>query len=221
MERPCILLSASRSGWQNYENAVLRAGGSVAGGYCPQPDAGYDGLLLCGGEDIDPDRYGQKNCGSLGIDPDRDAAEFVLAEAYAAAGKPIFGICRGHQVLNVVLGGSLLQDLGPEWNLFHRRTPGTDVDRIHPLRTAENSLLRRLSGPVLSSHSSHPQAWSEVGIAESLEHETLPLFSVQFHPERMSYAMRRPDAADGALLFEWFIRLCADPIPSTPHLAMK
>lgn len=58
MERPCILLSASRSGWQNYENAVLRAGGSVAGGYCPQPDAGYDGLLLCGGEDIDPDRYG-------------------------------------------------------------------------------------------------------------------------------------------------------------------
>ena len=37
----------------------------------------------------------------------------------------------------------------------------------------------------------------------------------------MSYAMRRPDAADGALLFEWFIRLCADPIPSTPHLAMK
>lgn len=46
MERPCILLSASRSGWQNYENAVLRAGGSVAGGYCPQPDAGYDGLLL-------------------------------------------------------------------------------------------------------------------------------------------------------------------------------
>ena len=49
MERPCILLSASRSGWQNYENAVLRAGGSVAGGYCPQPDAGYDGLLLCGG----------------------------------------------------------------------------------------------------------------------------------------------------------------------------
>ena len=56
MERPCILLSASRSGWQNYENAVLRAGGSVAGGYCPQPDAGYDGLLLCGGEDIDPDR---------------------------------------------------------------------------------------------------------------------------------------------------------------------
>ena len=233
MERPCILLSASRSGWQNYENAVLRAGGSVAGGYCPQPDAGYDGLLLCGGEDIDPDRYGQKNCGSLGIDPDRDAAEFVLAEAYAAAGKPIFGICRGHQVLNVVLGGSLLQDLGPEWNLFHRRTPGTDVDRIHPLRTEENSLLRRLYGPVFSSNRSHHQAvdrlgdglrltaWSEVGIAESLEHETLPLFSVQFHPERMSYAMRRPDAADGALLFEWFIRLCADPIPSTPHLAMK
>ena len=135
--------------------------------------------------------------------------------------------------MNVVLGGSLLQDLGPEWNLFHRRTPGTDVDRIHPLRTEENSLLRRLYGPVFSSNSSHHQAvdrlgdglrltaWSEVGIAESLEHETLPLFSVQFHPERMSYAMRRPDAADGALLFEWFIRLCADPIPSTPHLAMK
>ena len=196
-------------------------------------DAGYDGLLLCGGEDIDPDRYGQKNCGSLGIDPDRDAAEFALAEAYAAAGKPIFGICRGHQVLNVVLGGSLLQDLGPERNLFHRRTPGTDVDRIHPLRTEENSLLRRLYGPVFSSNSSHHQAvdrlgdglhltaWSEVGIAEALEHETLPLFSVQFHPERMSYAMRRPDAADGALLFEWFIRLCAGPIPSTPHLAMK
>lgn len=220
MDCPRILLSASAGGWESYENAVRHAGGTVCGGYCPTVDAACDGLLLCGGGDMDPARFGQADAGSEGIDPARDAAELALAEAFLAAGKPILGICRGHQVLNVALGGDLLQDMGPERNLFHRQGPGDSRDKVHAVRSAEGSLLRRLYGPVFPVNSSHHQAvdrlgaglrataWSESGVVEGLEHERLPVAGVQFHPERMAYVRRRPDTIDGSFLFTWFLRRC-------------
>ena len=68
-----ILISASSSGAENYEAAVLAAGGIPHAAYCPVNSTGSDGLLLCGGGDIDPCRFGQKNWASSGIDPQRDA----------------------------------------------------------------------------------------------------------------------------------------------------
>jgi putative glutamine amidotransferase len=73
---------------------------------------GLDGLLLSGGSDLDPFYYGEEPLPELGPTiPERDAFEVALLEAALARGIPVFGICRGLQVLNVVLGGTLYQDL--------------------------------------------------------------------------------------------------------------
>lgn len=222
MDRPRILVSTSDGRWINYKQAILGAGGIPVGGYCPAPALSCDGLLLTGGDDLDPALFGQTNQGSEGIDPARDQAELTLTKAFANAGKPILGICRGHQLLNVAFGGSLIQDLGPVGNLFHRRTPGIPKDKVHSVRTLEGSTLAALYGPMFASNSAHHQAvdrlgegftataWSESGVIEAMEHTSLPILAVQFHPERMSYALRRPDTADGAKLFAWFLTRCRE-----------
>lgn len=217
-----ILASTSKGQWVSYQQALRGAGALPVGGYCPAPDLTCNGLLLAGGDDMDPSFFGQPNLGSKDIDLDRDRAELALAKAFADAGKPILGICRGHQVLNVAFGGTLIQDLGPVGNLFHRPSPGCHWDKIHPIRTLPGSVLDTLYGPTLVTNSSHHQAvdrlgdgftataWSESGVVEAMEHTSLPILAVQFHPERMSYALRRPDANDGAKLFEWFLARCRE-----------
>lgn len=72
----------------------------------------YDGLLLPGGGDVDPVRFGQELDGSLDVDPALDQLQLDTLDRFVKAGKPIFGICRGHQVINVYFGGDLIQDLG-------------------------------------------------------------------------------------------------------------
>ena len=222
MDTPRILVSTSKGQWTSYRQAILGAGGLPEGGYCPAADLSCDGLILAGGDDMDPSFFGQPNLGSKDIDLERDRAELALTKAFSEAGKPILGICRGHQVLNVAFGGTLIQDLGPVINLFHRPSASGQWDKTHPIRTLPGSLLETLYGPTLVTNSSHHQAvdrlgdgfsataWSESGVVEAMEHASLPILAVQFHPERMSYALRRPDANDGAKLFEWFLARCRD-----------
>ena len=217
MSSPRIQISGSPSPLTNYCSAVERLGGIAVASYAPQPDLSCDGLLLCGGGDIDPARYGQANQGSQPPDPVRDQAELELFHAFLQAGKPIFGICRGMQLINVALGGTLVQDLPPLVRPFHG---GSEADCVHPIRAAEGSLLHRLYGCVFPVNSSHHQAvdhlgagliataWGEAGFVEGLEHPSLPIFAVQFHPERMSFARRRADTVDGAPLFAHFFSLC-------------
>jgi len=214
--KPRILISGVNYNRENYINAVLQAGGEPVYAYLPEVDDGYDGLLLSGGSDMDPAYFGQENTASYGINPDRDRVEFALAEAYLRAGKPILGICRGHQLINVALGGTLVQDIGDPMHLFHTQgQPG--VDRIHPVWCREDSFLYGMYGPVFPVNSSHHQvvdrlgtglraaAWSESGLIEAAEHESLPVRTVQWHPERMAYGNRRPDTVDGAAIFQWFV----------------
>lgn len=218
---PCIQISGDAGKMSNYENAVRHEGGTPLCAYCPEPDLSCAGLLLCGGGDADSSLYGQVNCGSDPPDHDRDRAELALISAFLSAGKPILGICRGMQLLNISQGGTLIQDLPPESIPFHGRA---DRDLVHPLRTEKGSLIYRLYGPRPAVNSCHHQAvdclgrgfaatgWSESGFAEVIEHRSLPILGVQFHPERMSWELRRQDTVDGAPIFHWFIercRLCA------------
>ena len=205
-----ILISVGRSADPfNYVRAVEKAGGRAVACYLPEPDLSCDGLILAGGGDVEPARFGQENRGSENMNPDRDRAELALLDAFAAAGKPILGICRGHQVVNVWAGGSLIQDLGG-LNEIHR---WDGCDKVHWAR-AEGGVLRELYGDRFPINSAHHQAVdavgagltvtarSEDGVIEAMEHGSLPIFTFQFHPERMNGS----DTVDGSAIFRWFIR---------------
>ena len=211
-----ILVSASPGGAGNYLAALSDAGGEGTALYCPAPDTGFDGLILAGGGDPDPALFGQRPGGSNLPDPRRDRAELALLDAYAGAGKPVLGICRGMQLLNIWAGGTLIQDLGGR-NPAHR---WAGADRVHPVETACGSTLAALYGRRFWANSAHHQgvdrlgaglraaAWSPDGVVEGLEHGSLPLWGVQFHPERMRPALGWPEAADGTALFRAFLARC-------------
>ena len=207
-----ILISIGKnSDPANYVRAVEQAGGIANAAYLPEPELSYDGLILAGGGDMEPTFYGQKNCGSASIDLCRDKAELTLLDLFSKAGKPILGICRGHQVVNVWAGGGLIQDLG-EQNAIHQRV---DYDKVHML-FAGMGLLKDLYGSQVRVNSAHHQgvgplgrglrvtARSADGVIEAMEHEVFPIWTTQFHPERMT----GPDTADGSAIFRWFIAKC-------------
>lgn len=215
-----ILLSSSKSGAESYEKTLSSLGARFTTRYCPEADLSYDGLILCGGDDVDPARYGQENNGSKDIDADRDAAEFALIEAYIKAGKPILGICRGHQILNIALGGTLIQDLPAPAGFFHTYDSEKEKERAHPVHAAPGSWFEEIWGSMFAVNSHHHQAvdrlgegfvaqlWSESGVVEGMVHESLPILCVQFHPERMSLDHRREDTVDGLPIFEKFLQMC-------------
>ena len=214
--KPRILISGSNGNRDNYINAITGAGGEACDFYLPPLDGSFDALLLAGGEDVHPSRFGQEDYASGEMDLDRDEAEFALFRLYLEQKKPILGICRGHQLINIALGGDLLQDIGDPLHLFHTRGDLPD-DRIHPVHACKGSFLYSLYGEAFPTNSSHHQvvdrvgdglkavAWSESGLIEALEHTSLPIRCVQWHPERMSYGNRRPDTVDGSPIFDWFI----------------
>lgn len=190
----------------NYRRAVEEAGGRpVFSEEAPEAAGTCGGLLLPGGGDLEPWRYGQPNTASRGLEPERDAAELLLLEQFTAAGKPVLGVCRGLQTVNVFFGGSLIQDLPGHSAL-------EDGDRLHPVRTAP-SFLRPVCGEEAVVNSAHHQAadrlgtgleavqWAPDGVVEALEHRTLPVWAVQWHPERLPGAL-------GRRLFGAFLERC-------------
>ena len=178
----------------------------------------YAGLLLPGGGDVDPARYGQENRGSGGIDPDLDALQFAACDHFVRAKKPVLGICRGHQLVNVYFGGTLIQDL-PSGGV-HDWDPGESADKVHVSTALPGTWIAALYGERYPTNSAHHQAvdrpgrglvidsYSEDGVVEAMHHESLPVYAVQFHPERMCFAHRRDDTVDGSVLLRWFLSLC-------------
>jgi putative glutamine amidotransferase len=177
-----------------------------------------DGLILPGGVDIHPSRYGEEvlpECGK--IDAVRDAIEVRLADWAVREEKPLLAICRGIQVLNVALGGSLYQDIGaarPESGR-HDWYPGFARDRLsHRIQITAGS---RLAGIVHHSHLEvnslhhqavkvvgkglHVSATAEDGIIEGLEVPGHPFaLGVQWHPEELAAAQPQARALFEALV---------------------
>ena len=199
MSKPRIQVSGGQRLIENYMAAVSAAGGEPVAAYCPEPDLTCDGLLLCGGGDIECTLYGQEDQGSQPPDRDRDRAETALFRAFHGAGKPILGICRGMQMINIMLGGTMIQDMPAQQQIFHA---GSDGDRIHPARVLEGSPLDQIGQGLRII------AWSESGVPEALDLPGYPLLGVQFHPERMTGSFLRPDTADGAPIFQWLVSAC-------------
>jgi putative glutamine amidotransferase len=114
---------------------------------------GLDGIVFTGGGDIDPALYGQPNTGAEGIDPARDAVEVALARAAAGLGMPVLAICRGQQLLNVALGGTLVQHMESHRQHAPREAPTHEVDIIAP----GSVLARAAAATRISVNSLHHQ----------------------------------------------------------------
>lgn len=159
------------------------------------------GLMLTGGEDVDPARYGQAPDGARTVSPERDAMELELLARALEQRVPVLAICRGIQILNVALGGSLFQDL------FAQRGQEIDHDRyrefdghIHSIHTEDPRLLAEVFAvEEFVQNSAHHQgirdlapdltavAWADDGVVEAVEYRVPGAAwtcGVQWHPER-------------------------------------
>jgi putative glutamine amidotransferase len=195
--RPAVLLPA------NYAEQVAAAGGipvllpplpGIAGSV-----GRLDGLLLTGGGDIDPGRYGaQPHPATSRVSGPRDAAELEVLDAALAAGTPVLGVCRGMQLLNVARGGTLCQHLPNEAG----HTPAPGAFGAHPVRVAPGTRLAGIlgaNGAGVDVPTAHHQAidqlgdglvataWAADGVIEAVEPATGNgpefLLAVQWHPE--------------------------------------
>jgi len=151
-----------------------------------------DGLLLPGGPDIDPERYGEPHDPDLGtVDPELDAFEIDLVRRAVARSLPVLGICRGQQLINVALGGTLHQHL-PD----HDRHGLPRSHLAHEIQVEPSSeLAQAANGEAVMVNSLHHQAIKDVaaglrvtarspdGVVEALEGEQV--VAVQCHPEEL------------------------------------
>ncbi len=203
-----------------YEIALKALGADPVQVWDEADPAGFDGVLMPGGGDVDPARFGAENRGSTRIDTELDRVQFAVLDRFVRAGKPVMGICRGHQVINVYFGGTLIQDIYRA--KFHAYDPVSMVFEKHGAYAEPGSLFAELYGTSFRINSAHHQACgligkglrvtmrSDDGYVEALEHETLPIFSTQWHPERMCFELREPDLVDGAVILNHFLRVCGE-----------
>lgn len=206
-----LLLAKEKS--ENYKKAV-EACGAICEIYESGYDLSYDSLILCGGSDINPKYYNQEINGSRGIDDERDKKELAYLKEFIKTGKPILGICRGHQLLNVALGGTLYQDINSKKS--HMQINKTD--NCHMVKAEKGSIFEKLYCSTFYTNSSHHQAIEKLGngliptlyaneIIEGCEHLSKPYITVQFHPERMCLDFKNDKNVDGLKIFEYFISL--------------
>lgn len=207
----------------SYVQAVIQAGGvPVILPVCEDPALmrsmvdGVDGVLLSGGDDVDPRCYGQRATARLGsVSPRRDTAELAVAEyVLKETNKPLLGICRGIQVMNVALGGSLYIDLPDAGKLEHSLSMYPRTVTSHSVEVAENTRLAGIMGS--GSHavnSFHHQAVDALGEGLLVTARSVPdavieavelpgerfAVGVQWHPEELR------TTEDAAALFRAFI----------------
>jgi putative glutamine amidotransferase len=162
-----------------------------------------DGLILTGGGDIGPDQYRQDNTDSINIDPGADVRDVALVQAAQQRGMPVLGICRGHQAVNVALGGALHQHMTADGDQAHPtfsdHAEERNADR-HLVEFAEDSRLAAIYGvSERKVNSLHHQSVSELGdgmravgwapdghIEASESTTDWPVLCVQWHPEMLS-----------------------------------
>jgi len=224
---PIVGITPCRS-LPDYLESVRRAGGEprVLDPLKDRPEAVISelgGLLLTGGVDVDPARYGEERQPTVTcVEPDRDAFEFGLFDAARGANLPVFGICRGIQVMNVAMGGTLVQDIPTQMaGSLEHTIPAPAFAVAHEIWVSKGSRLWTLmqekmaDGDGCSVNSRHHQAVKKVapgfevtatapdGVVEAIECAHSPFcLGVQWHPENFWRTGEfRP-------LFEGFIEAC-------------
>lgn len=196
--------------YADYSQSVIAAGGLPV--FLPlDVDPAHvierlDGVLITGGDDIDPVRYGaERSEHTQPSESTRDAQELALLDAAVDATTPVLGICRGIQIVNVHAGGTLRQHV-PE-HAFLQEAGSVEQ---HDVLVEPGSVLAGLYGERHSVNSLHHQSVDRVGAGlrvtcrsddggvEGLEYESLPIVAVQWHPEMLSTAATDP-------IFRWLV----------------
>lgn len=215
-----------------YFESILKAGGLPISA----PIGDYDdelldelvsessGLLLSGGEDIAPSLYGESPHPKLGeVSISRDHFEQRVFKIALKMGKPIFGICRGIQAINVFMGGTLYQDIPAEVPNAAIHDPEKDcwTASPHPIVIEKNTILNEIfGGATVLVNSIHHQAIKVLGkglsvsarcpvdgVIEAVESKELKILAVQWHPETL---WQNDPKQEMLKLFRYFVELCRD-----------
>ncbi len=168
------------------------------------------GVVLTGGGDLDPARYGHANTHSVAIMPERDDTEFRLLDWALAQPCPVLGICRGVQVINAYLGGTLVQDIPA---LLNGTVDHDDV--VHPVQIVDQAFAAIIGAAEIVTNSHHHQALTAAnlapdlvpfalsapdGVIEGVYHREQALIGVQWHPEQTT-----PSRETDLALFRHFL----------------
>ena len=232
---------------ENYREAVFLAAKrcnidlTVEISLIPEQAEDWDGLILPGGGDTHADFLpGQpaQDPTCTGVNMELDKKQFAILDRFVKAKKPVFGICRGMQLIGVYFGSDFYQNLPTAQS--HRYI---EYDQIHSSHAQPGSFLEKLYGENFSINSAHHQgvkvpdeqtgaispliaAWegagdasrifsldvihrAQDGVIEGIVHKELPVIGLQWHPERLCGRHARPDAVDGGKVFEYFLKLCS------------
>lgn len=201
----------------NYVNAVERVGHKVRvlpynmdEEACQQMLDGLDVLLFMGGGDIEAKWFGEEQSPLAGTpNQRRDEFEMLLFKLALQRRLPIMGICRGHQLINIALGGTIYQDLPTEYpdytdsglaTLINHSRPDSEWAGVHDIYiNKESRLYQVLQVDKACVNSTHHQALKDLGrtlrvtatsadgVIEAIESDTYPIAAVQFHPERLAF----------------------------------
>lgn len=192
--------------WHGFTQGIAQSGGiAIALPYHHLEDVKQyidlvDGLIVTGGQDVSPALYEEEPHPKLGdLDPNRDAMEAALIKEAVRQNKPVLGICRGLQLINVIFGGTLYQDLSQNSNINvqHRQESSLNLP-AHTVAIEENSWLHPIVGSQLFVNTSHHQAVKDIAadfnisahslqdkVVEAIEHRSAPIYGLQWHPEML------------------------------------
>ena len=189
---PTIFIPGRQEALRSYREAIYSAGGVPICSLSATDSALCGGLLLPGGGDI-----GER----------LDEPERKLIQSFVQSGRPILGICRGMQALNVYFGGDLYNHIPghqqPRGDLIHGTLAVGQLARLlghRPAVTSNHHQALRHLGQGLQAVQVTPD-----GVIEAVAHGELPVWGVQWHPERQSFLRRRSDAVDAAPIFTFFL----------------
>lgn len=209
---PHVLIAQNGSAARNYEVVLEYLEIPYTTSLSPASGRAFDILILPGGGDISPDLYNCANHGSQNIELQKDLAQLSLLDDFIYQKKPVLGICKGFQLIQIYFGGTLVQDLKPGASHYH---PQKDI--LHKTQNQKGSIFEKLYGPTCTVNSCHHQAVFRPApgleilqtapdhVIEAMGHPLLPVLGVQWHPERLCLGFERSDAVNGLALLESFL----------------